>query len=91
MENKTESKRFYSSFSILENIKFLPPARYCNELSIQKEACDGFIIAIRFTLSKVLYDIVDTYYGILFKDVDSAFVFDINDEIPPEVKYESLF
>jgi len=77
--------QFTSTFTHGEQIKFIPPARLLNELSLAKEPAYGEIVAIRFTKAKVFYDIIDDYHGIIFDNVDSAFVFELNEEISSEI------
>ena len=34
----------------------------------------GIVVGIRFTNEKVFFDILDTYYSKVFRDIDSAYV-----------------
>lgn len=76
LENSSvlNQKYYPSRFAIEDRISFYPMARQAKELSISREPRIGRIIAIRFSKAKVLYDIVDDYYGYVFKDVDSVYV-----------------
>lgn len=69
------SQDFFSSFSIDDEVEFRPMFRQQEELGISDEVRDGKIVAVRFTKPKVFYDILDTYYALIFKDVDSCKVF----------------
>ncbi len=55
-----------------QQVSFIPMHRDCERLAIAHSLLRGRIIGIRFTKAKVLFDIVDDYYGELFRDVDSA-------------------
>lgn len=66
---------FESNFNIDDKVLFQPMQRHCDALGIEKSKSFGKIIAIRFTKAKVFYDIIDDYYGRLFDNVDSNYVF----------------
>jgi hypothetical protein len=65
---------FPSLYTHGDQVSFIPMFRQCRELGISGEPARGQIIGVRFTKAKVFYDIVDDYYGVLFRDVDSAYV-----------------
>lgn len=71
---------FPSKFDLDDEVYFIPPAKDCNQHSIARQVKRGRITAIRFTKTKVLHDIVDNYYGHMFKNVDSALVFEDRSE-----------
>jgi hypothetical protein len=67
-----------SALEIDQRVSFTPMEKHCNEYKIAKDEGFGTIIAIRFTKAKVFYDVVDDYWGILFRDVDSINVKPLN-------------
>ena len=76
--------------AIGDEVTFVPMYRQQQKYGISAEQQYGTIIAVRFTKAKILYDIVDDYYGILFDNVDSCKVYssdthiDIVEEDPIE-------
>lgn len=69
------TQAFFSNHSIDDEVEFVPMFRQQNELGISDEVREGKVIAVRFTKPKIFYDILDIYYGIIFKEVDSVKVF----------------
>lgn len=77
---------FFSTHAIDDVIEFHPTAQQAKELCIVREPRNGTVVAVRFTKPKVFYDILDEYYGIVFRNVDSSYVFStqpINSENVP--------
>ena len=68
---------FDSNFSIDDSITFIPMFKQAAEMGIAQEEMDGTIISVRFTKAKVFYDILNDYYGVVFKNVDSSNVYPI--------------
>lgn len=64
-------KEYSSFFEIGDNVWFLPMERHIDKLKIIKNYNRGHIINIKFSKSKVFYDIVDDYYGYFFDNIDS--------------------
>lgn len=77
--NEFKENMLPCAHNIGDDINFLPMFRHQQKYGIAKEEKYGTIIAVRFTKAKILYDIVDDYYGILFDNVDSCNVFSIKD------------
>jgi len=71
--------KFESALSIADAVRFTPMKRQSEKYQITGSST-GMITAVRFTESKVFYDVVDSYYGILFKNVDSNYVTPIGEE-----------
>lgn len=71
------TQAFFSNFQIEDEVDFVPMFRQQQEHGISDEIREGKVVAVRFTISKIFYDILDTYYGVIFKEVDSAKVFSI--------------
>jgi len=69
-----EMVEFPSLFGIDDKVIFIPSAKQADDMKIVREDSYGTISAVRFTKAKVLYDIIDDYWGKIFKDVDSSFV-----------------
>lgn len=67
-----EEHNFPSLYKIGDNISFIPMFIHTNKYQISNEKRYGIITAVRFTKSKVFYDIVDDYNGYLFDNVDSS-------------------
>lgn len=63
---------FPSRYNIDDKVAFIPMYRHCKKLGIKKDESRGMIIAVRFTKTKVFYDILCEYYGIIFDNVDSS-------------------
>ena len=61
-----------STIQIGEKVKFIPMQTHCDKFKISKEICYGKVVSVKFTESKVFYDILDDYRGIIFDVVDSA-------------------
>lgn len=64
-----------SRFGIGEKVEFVPMFRHSQNMGIEQEEMSGEVIAIRFTKSKVFYDILDDYYAKVFDNVESSKVF----------------
>jgi hypothetical protein len=62
---------YTSALEMSQSVRFTPMEKHCVEHHIAKNEGFGIIVGIRFTKAKVFYDIVDDYWGILFRDVDS--------------------
>jgi len=60
-----------SQYEIGDHVRFYPRAKDLIRMAISDELRFGKIVAVRFTEAKVFYDILDDYYGEIFKDVDS--------------------
>lgn len=75
MAEKTIKTEFFSTYGINQRVIFSPMALH-NKMWAVATDNEGYgtIIAIRFTESKVFYDIVDEYFGRLFEGVDSCLV-----------------
>ena len=67
----TEDRELTSRFDFGDRVIFTPMERDMERLSINAENSFGTIVNIKFTQAKVFYDIIDDYYGELFKDVTS--------------------
>lgn len=80
METFLEDTTFPSVYDIGDEVVFFPMASHVEEYNICRKPKLGTIKAIRFTEAKVLHDIVDDYYGYMFENVDSAYLFDSYDE-----------
>ncbi len=65
---------FPSALDIDDCVSFVPMAHQAEEHAITREKRFGKVVAVRFTIAKVFYDVLDDYLGIIFKDVDSAMV-----------------
>ena len=63
--------KYESLFAIGDKVSFIPMYRHQKRLGIEEETMEGTITAVRFTESKVFYDILDNYYAHLFDNVDS--------------------
>lgn len=66
---------FSSALEIDQKVLFTPMQRHCEKYAIEGSKGYGVIVSVKFTKAKVFYSIVDDYYGILFDDVDSSYVF----------------
>ena len=55
-------------------VNFTPMQWQSKKYDITQAELVGEIIAVRFTKAKVFYDIVDDYWGYMFKNVDSALI-----------------
>jgi len=65
-----------SALDLQEDVNFYPRFKDADRIGIKAETpLRGKIIAIRFTESKVFYDVVDNYWGELFRDIPSEKVF----------------
>ena len=60
---------FDSNFNITDSVTFLP--RYA------EEKMEGTIVSVKFTKTNVFYDIIDDYYGKVFTNIDSRYVYPI--------------
>jgi len=49
-------------------------------MGISQQERFGTIVSVRFTKAKVFYDILDDYYGVIFKKVDFSNVYYIDNE-----------
>lgn len=65
-------KNYESQFEIGQEVTFIPTMKDCMNYFIEDEELTGQVVSVKFTKSKVFYDIVDEYYGRLFELVDSA-------------------
>lgn len=72
-----------SNLQIDDEVSFRPMYHQQMDLGIADEWRDGVVVAIRFTKAKVFYDILDTYFGIMFNTVDSIKVRAAGDFLPP--------
>lgn len=68
---------FFSTHAIDDNVDFIPMYHQQIKHGISDESREGTIVAVRFTKPKVFYDILDEYYAIIFKNVDSVKVFSV--------------
>lgn len=69
-----EETTFPSALSIDDAVNFKPMARHAEKYCIDQESRFGKIVAVRFTIAKVFYDVLDDYLGVIFDGVDSAYV-----------------
>lgn len=60
-----------SAQQINDDVTFRPMYRHQQNLGISDEVMDGKVVSVRFTESKVFYDVYSDYYGKIFKNVDS--------------------
>lgn len=65
-------REFSSQFDVDEKVEFVVSARDADKMKIEREWSDGQIVAVRFTKSKVFYDVLSEYYGFVFRDIDSC-------------------
>jgi len=65
---------FPSALGIDDCVNFKPMARHAEKYCIDQEKRFGKVVAVRFTIAKVFYDILDDYLGVIFDGVDSAYV-----------------
>jgi hypothetical protein len=70
-------------------VKYQLMERQALKYQIYKYNRDGIVVAIRFTNEKVLFDILDTYYSKVFKNIDSAYVVNNGNEKADLQIYES--
>lgn len=71
------------NIQIDEEVYFRPMYHQQMDLGIADEWREGTVVAVRFTRAKVFYDILDTYYGVLFNTVDSVKVRKEGDYLEP--------
>ena len=64
-----------SKYTINDEVYFLPMVKHIKEYSVAMEPMFGTIVAVRFTVSKIFYDILDDYYGRIYEGVNSTKVF----------------
>lgn len=69
-----EEATFPSQFGIDDQINFIPSAKQCEDMAIERSPRIGTIVGVRFSKAKVFYDVLDDYYGIIFTKLDSSFV-----------------
>lgn len=87
--SEASKNEFFSNFSIDEEVAFVPMYRHCKQMGIEQERTDGKIVAVRFTKSKVFYDILDNYYAKVFENVSSSNVYSVESiTLEPQVKTE---
>ena len=78
-----------SSLQIDDNVVFVPMFWQQTEMGIADDKRYGKVVNIKFTKSKVFYDVLDDYYGKIFIEVDSAKVWrpkqlNITDLVEPQ-------
>ena len=72
------NNKFESCFAIDEQVGFHPSYKQATELCIDgDEQRYGIVVSIRFTKSKVFYDCLCDYLGVIFTNVPSEKVFPI--------------
>ena len=69
-----ESVELPSAYKVDDNVTFVPSAKECEERCIEREERYGRVVKVSFTKAKVFYDILDDYYGDVFKMIDSSFI-----------------
>lgn len=65
---------FDSKLNIEDSVEFIPMFRQAKKMGIKQEKLWGEVIAVRFTKAKVFYDVLDDYYGKVFKNIESSYV-----------------
>lgn len=73
-ENNSENP-LPSKYGINDKVYFLPMVKQIKEYSVAMEPMCGTVISVRFTISKIFYDILDDYYARIFEGVNSTKVF----------------
>lgn len=72
--NKTTSnngKQLATQFAINEEVTFTPMYHQSKAMGLVNEETDGRITAIKFTESKVFYDVYSPFWGRIFENVVS--------------------
>lgn len=73
-------KEFQSQFGIGEEVSFEPSFRHQKEKLIPAGRRFGSIVAVKFTKSKVFYDVLGDTCGTVFDGLDSASVANMKEE-----------
>lgn len=69
--NMTSFLREYCMYIPGDRVDFIPRTLDCENLMINKTNLSGRITKLKFTEAKVFYDIVDDFWGYMFKNVPS--------------------